>query len=140
MKQLKFDAGVEEYRLPGGVLRFNPADPNVYIRFQEAVEQLQQLEEDMTQALSAPGASVLDIMARTDRAMKQSLNLVFGPGNDFDKLLGGVNLLAAASDGERVASHLFAALEPVLLEGARRCAGQLTDQARSKAQARRQSQ
>lgn len=139
MKKLTFDTGMEEYRLPGGVLRFNPADPNVYIRFQQAVEQLQDLEQTMNQALEQ-GTEVLEVMKTTDMRIKDSLAYVFGPGNDFDKLLGGVNLLAATGSGERVVSHLFAALEPVLLDGARRCAGQLTDQARKKAQQRRQSQ
>lgn len=139
MKKLTFDAGVEEYRLPGGVLRFNPADPNVYIRFQQAVEQLEQLETQMAQQLEQ-GSDVLTVMGTADKTIKDRLDWVFGPGNDFDKLLGGVNLLAATGSGERVVSHLFAALEPVLVDGARRCAGQLTDQARGKAQARRQSQ
>lgn len=139
MKKITFDTGMEEYRLPGGVLRFNPADPNVYIRFQQAVEQLQDLEQVMNQALEQ-GTPVLEVMKTTDMRIKDRLEYVFGPGNDFHKLLGGVNLLAATADGERVVSHLFAALEPVLMDGARRCAGQLTDQARGKAQARRQSQ
>lgn len=124
MKKLTFDAGVEEYRLPGGVLRFNPADPNVYVRFSKALELLQQLEQDITKALAAPNCDVLDIMVCTDRVIKQQLNLVFGPGNDFDAMLGGMNLLSAASDGKPVVSHLFAALEPILLAGAKRCAGQ----------------
>ena len=47
MKTIKLDTGVEQFKLPGGVLRFNPADPNVYVRFQQALESLQQLEQDM---------------------------------------------------------------------------------------------
>lgn len=122
MKKLSFDTGVEAYKLGSGVLRFNPADPNVYVRFRQAAEQMAQLEQDMTQALAGENADLLDILERTDKAIKQNLNLVFGPGNDFDALLGGVNLLSAASDGQTVAAHLFAALEPVLLQGAKRCA------------------
>ena len=34
MKKLNIDTGVEEFRVNGrGVLRFNPADPNLYHRF-----------------------------------------------------------------------------------------------------------
>ena len=34
MQELKIDTGVEEFRVNGrGVLRFNPADPNLYHRF-----------------------------------------------------------------------------------------------------------
>lgn len=138
MKNLKLDTGVVAYKIGQGVLRFNPADPNVYVRFSQALEHLQRLERDMANELSAAGADVLDIMARTDKVIKQDLNLVFGPGNDFDAILGGVNLLAAASDGESVVRHLFAALEPVLIEGAKRCAGQQAEAAKAKAQARRE--
>lgn len=122
MKKITFDTGVQEYKLPGGVLRFNPADPGVYVRFRQAVDSLQQLEQDMAAAITAENADYLDILTRTDKAIKQNLTLVFGPGNDFDALVGGVNLLSAAADGKTVAEHLLTALEPVLLDGAKRCA------------------
>lgn len=140
MKTIKLDTGMVSYRVGEGVLRFNPADPNLYARFSRAVEQLQQLEQDMTKELSAPGADVLDIMARTDRVIKQELALVFGQGNDFDAITGGVNLLGAASDGRPVVRHLFEAMEPVLLEGAKRCAAQQAQEAKTKAAARRAAQ
>ena len=122
MKTIKLDTGVVSYRLGEGVLRFNPGDPNVYVRFSQAVEKLQSTEQEMSAALSAPGADVLAVMEQTDRAIKQLLSWVFGPGNDFDTMLGGDNLLAVTADGQRLANRLFSALEPILLEGARRCA------------------
>lgn len=134
MKNLKFDTGVVSYRLGSGVLRFNPADPNVYARFQQALEKLRGLEEDMAQKLQ--NSDVLTVMAETDRALKDTFNWVFGPGNDFDAICGGVNLLSAGADGQRVVNRLFEALEPVLLDGARRCAGQAVE----KANARRSAQ
>ena len=37
MQELNIDTGVREYRINGGgVLRFNPSDPNVYSRFLQA--------------------------------------------------------------------------------------------------------
>ena len=123
MKKLTFDTGVQSYALGEGVLRFNPADPNVYARFSQAAEKLQALEKDMATALSQEGADILSVMEGADRQIKKTLSWVFGPGNDFDALLGGVNLLASTRDGSTVASGLFAALEPVLMEGAQRCAG-----------------
>jgi hypothetical protein len=68
--------------------------------------------------------------------MKHILGWVFGESNDFHKLLGGVNLLAVADNGERVVTNLFAALEPVLVEGAKRCAGQQAEKARLERSAR----
>ena len=41
MKKLNIDTGVEEFSVNGqGVLRFNPADPNLYHRFFAAGQSL----------------------------------------------------------------------------------------------------
>ncbi len=138
MQKITFDTGVVSYKLGQGVLRFNPSDPNVYTRFSQAMEKLRQLQEDMAQQMQSK--PVLTVMAETDRELKQLLDWVFGPGNDFDAVMGGVNLLSVGSDGKRVAEHLLAALEPILLEGAQRCAGQQVEAAKAQAQARRAAQ
>ena len=65
---------------------------------------------------------------------------MFGEENDFDALLGGVNLLAVAGNGERVITNLLQALLPVLTEGAKLCAAGQAEQAVEKAQARRAAQ
>ena len=72
--------------------------------------------------------------------MKQVLGWVFAPGNDFDKILGGVNLLAVANNGQRVVTNLLDALQPILLEGAERCAREKVDDAVTKARQRREAQ
>ena len=134
MEKIQFDSGVRSYRINGGgVLRFHPGDPNLYTRFLEAVEKLKAVEEELTrQAENAEGADVVKLMTLADEKMKGVLNWVFGADNDFHKLLGGINLLAVADNGERVVTNLFAALEPVLVEGAKRCAGELAEQAKAK--------
>ena len=127
MEKIQFDAGQRSYRINGnGILRFNPGDPNLYARFMEAVEKLQAVETElMQQGESAQGENIVKLMGSADEKMKSILNWVFGGDNDFHKLLGGVNLLAVADNGERVVTNLFAALEPVLVDGAKRCAGDL---------------
>lgn len=137
MEKIVFDSGMKEYRINGGgVLRFNPSDPNVYARFMEAVEKLKELEKTLQQ--SVQGAEAVKLLRQADSQMKQLLGWVFGEQNDFDKLLGGVSLLAVAGNGQRVVTNLFAALEPVLEEGARACAAQQVDTAVAKAKSRRQ--
>ena len=122
MEKIQFDAGLRSYRINGGgVLRFNPCDPNLYRRFMEAVEKLQAVEAELTSEVQT-AADILKLMADADRKMKEILNWIFS-GNDFHKLLEGINLLAVAENGERVVTNLFAALEPVLVEGAKLCAG-----------------
>ena len=138
MEKIQFDSGVRSYRINGGgILRFNPSDPNLYSRFLEAVEKLQEAEKELTrQAETAQAEDIVKLMQQTDEKMKNILGWVFGESNDFHKLLGGVNLLAVADNGERVVTNLFAALEPVLVEGAKRCAGQQAEKARLERSAR----
>lgn len=132
MEKIQFDSGVRSYRINGGgILRFNPGDPNLYSRFLEAVEKLQEAEKELSrQAETAQAQDIVKLMTQADEKMKNILGWVFGESNDFHKLLGGVNLLAVADNGERVVTNLFAALEPVLVEGAKRCAGQQAEKAR----------
>lgn len=138
MEKLHFDSGIKSYKLGAGVLRFHPGDPNVYARFLEGVQKLRQVEAGLAE--TEDPTAFLAALQTADREMKRILDWIFGQGNDFEQMLSGVNLLAVAENGERVATNLFTALEPVLLEGAKRCAGAVTEQAVQKAKARRQSQ
>ena len=121
MEQL-LDVGVEEFKIAGGgVLRFHPGDPNLFARFLEAEQEVQQLEKTFAEKAKA-GTPVLTLMAQADASMKEILNNVFGGDNDFHKALGGVNLLAVGADGRNLASHLFETLEKILTAGADRFA------------------
>lgn len=134
MEKIQFDSGIKEYKLNGmGVLRFNPGDPNLYARFLEAAEKIKALKQELTAQAETEGTAVVQLLQTADEKMKKTLSWVFGEGNDFHKLLGGVNLLAVAGNGERVVTNLFNALQPVLLSGAE----SLTRQAVAKAKASR---
>ena len=138
MEKIQFDSGIRSYRINGGgILRFNPGDPNLYARFLDAVEKLKAVEQELTrQAENVQGAEIVKLMTQADEKMKDILNWVFGADNDVRQLLNGVNLLAVADNGERVVTNLFAALEPVLVEGAKRCADEQAAKARAKRSAR----
>ena len=138
MEKIKFDSGVKEYKLGEGVLRFNPGDPNVYARFAEAVEQMKDLEKLFLQPQENKG--LFELLTEADKKIKELLSWVFGSQNDFDSILGGVNVLAVTSKGKRVIMELFEVLQPVLLEGAQKCAGQITAQAVKRAESRRANQ
>jgi len=143
MKKIKFDTGMEEVVLGGGVLRFNPRDPNLFARFEQAADKLQSVEKDMLEkakAVGNDGLAVMKILQEADKAMKDILGWVFGGSNDFDTILQGVNLLAVASNGQRVVTNLFGALEPLLLEGAKSCAEHQAQQAVTRAKMRRSAQ
>ena len=145
MEKIQFDSGIREYKLNGdGVLRFHPGDPNLYARFMEAVEKIKNMEKKLAAQAKADDSTgstaVLKLLQDADRQMKQTLSWVFGPGNDFEKLLGGVNLLAIGSNGQRVITNLFAALQPILLSGAEACVAEQTKAALDRAKARRAAQ
>ena len=141
MEKIQFDSGLRSYRINGGhVLRFNPGDPNLYARFLESVEKLKAVEEELTgkaQAETSEPQQILQLLTQADTKMKEILNWVFGGDNDFYKILGGINLLAVTENGERVVTNLFAALEPVLVEGAKYCAGQQAARAKARREGNR---
>ena len=147
MEKLTIDSGIKEYQInDSGVLRFNPSDPNVYVRFMEAIGKIQSVEDKLVskaRELEKPenqernGAAVLQLMAEADREIKKLLTEVFGEDNDFDKLLGGVNLLAVAGNGERVIANFLMAMQPIMVAGAERCAKQHADKAVAEAMLRR---
>lgn len=142
MQTLNFDSGIREYKINNnGVLRFNPGDPNVYARFLEAAEKIQKIEDDMTgkaaEVKENNGAAVLHLLADADKQMKDVMNWVFGKGNDFNDIMEGVNLMAVATNGERVITNLLNALLPIIKQGAEACAQQQIGDAVQQAQQNR---
>lgn len=142
MKKIQFDSGIQEYKINGkGILRFHPGDPNVYARFLEADSKIEKIAKELEQEKPDPdGMEMVRLMEKADAQIKQVLGWVFGEGNDFDKILGGVNLLAVADNGEQVITNFLAALEPVLVEGAQACATAQAELASARAQMRRKQQ
>lgn len=147
MEKLIFDSGIKEYQInDNGVLRFNPSDPNVYTRFLDAMERIQSVEDGLVakakeieneENQEKGGAAALRLMTEADRETKKILTGVFGAGNDFDEILGGVNLLAVASNGERVITNFLAAIQPIMVAGAENCAKQQADAAVAEARLNR---
>ena len=142
--KITFDTGVKEYEINNnGILRFNPSDPNVYARFFDAAEQIRKIEEELTEKAEAlkgtenEGEAAIRLMQEADKQVKGLLEQVFGPGNDFDKFMGGVNILAVAGNGERVVTNLLHALAPVIEEEAKKCFDKKVDAAVGKAQGNR---
>ena len=134
MEKIKLDMGQKAYRLGGGVLRFNPADPNVYDRFSKLPQKLKELESQLSMRRDADPVSQL---VEADRELKEMLGWVFGPGNDFDAMVEGMNLLAVAGNGKTLLANLLDALEPMMVKGAEVCATAAREEALRKARERR---
>lgn len=124
--KLILDDGVLELDINGrGLLRFNPSDFNLYQRFCTLVEELPKLEKQYAVEVEQRGdMDEMELAGREltrakeiDAELKRRLAHVFGKENDFDQLMGGVNLMAFGRNGERVIANLLNALSPYLTEG-----------------------
>lgn len=141
MEKIVFDSGVKEYQInDDGVLRFNPTDPNVYNRFFMASEKIKAVEDRLVArgaAVGEDGQKAIEVLAEADRDTKAILAEVFGEGNDFDKMLGGVNMMAVGDNGERIITNFLHALTPIMQDGAERCMAQDSAAAVEQAKANR---
>jgi hypothetical protein len=150
MENIVFDTGTREYRINGGaILRFNPSDPNLFMRFLQGADKVTALETELTarfgmlQSTDTPEkrtAAMLEIMGETDKALKTLLTEIFGGENDFHQILSGINLLAVAGNGQRVITNLLQCLQPILVEGAEAYADAKAENALAQAKARRADQ
>lgn len=118
MEQLNFDNGMRQFQAGGGILRFNPTDPNLYARFLEAVDRIQTLQTQLTAREDQP----LELLTQADKAVKEILQELFGPESDIPGVFRGVNLMALDSRGKTVLANFLEAVEPVLTQGIRECA------------------
>ena len=64
--------------------------------------------------------------------MKEMLSWVFGAHTDFNEILGGVSLLAKGEYGDRVIVNLLSGLQPGMVEGAKICAQEAVQKAKSR--------
>ena len=138
MEKISFDSGIRQFQLNGkGILRFNPSDPNLYERFTQAGEKILDIEKNLLE--NAVEERPLKVLTQADREMKKLLSWVFGEENDFDQLLEGVNVLAVAANGQQVITNLLAALEPVIAEGVKNYVNLQVQEAKEKADLRREA-
>lgn len=124
---LSIDTGIQEFQINnGGLLRFNPSDPNVYNRFFGVINSIDEVDRALAEEVSGleegDGEGALKALKHADERAKALLSGVFGEANNFDDILGGVNVMAVGSNGKRVIVNLFEALTPIFEDGAKRCA------------------
>lgn len=135
MQKLNFDLGIKEYEIGGGVLRFNPSDPNVYSRFVAAADRLTEIEQRLTAKAKEfegkkAGEAMLQLMEEADKETKELLSWIFGAQNDFEAIFCGANILGVGSNGERIITNFIHAVQPILEKGARNCAKNQVNQAK----------
>lgn len=142
MQKLNFDLGIKEFEIGGGVLRFNPGDPNVYSRFVAAADKLTGIEQRLTAKAKEyegkkAGEAMLQLMNEADKETKDLLAWIFGAQNDFEAIFCGANILGVGSNGERIITNFIHAVQPILEKGARNCAKNQVNQAKMNRDQRR---
>ncbi len=146
-QNLIFDDGLLRLNInDNGLLVFNPTDMNVYERFIALARELPELEKQYAADVENPSEEGDDMelvgkeltrAKEIDALIKRRLNEVFGGENDFDKLVGGVNLMAFGSNGERVITNLLNCLTPYIEEGVKKHSDALASKvARNRAERR----
>lgn len=129
-EKLIIDDGLVRLDINGnGILKFNPSDFNVYERFFALSKELPEIEKKYALEVEKTAENIGEDDVRElvgkelirakeiDAEVKAKLSAAFGPGNDFDVLLGGVNIMAYGSNGERIITNLLNALVPYVENG-----------------------
>ena len=127
MERVVVDDGLLRLEInENGILSFNPSDFNLYERFMNLWRELPEIEKRYISKVESNSIDEndmesigreLETVKEIDNEVKSRLNAVFGAGNDFDKLLAGVNCMALGSNGERVITNLLDALRPYIEKG-----------------------
>ncbi len=116
MENLTIDYGMKEFAVNGGaILRFNPSDPNLYSRFKKLGADISAMEKEV----ATSEGDTIDLMNQFDKRVKAMLAQTFGPGNDFDAIFEGVNVMGLACNNELVITNFLNALRPVVEAGAK---------------------
>lgn len=118
--KITFDSGVKQYEINGkAYLRFNPSDPNVYKRFKDLLGYLTSLEKEVSDRSkdANDGFEYVDIFSDYDKKVKEKLQYVFGPENDFDAIFENGNVMALASNGETIVTNFLEGLRPIIEDG-----------------------
>lgn len=155
MTKLTFDDGRVRLDINGnGTLVFNPSDFNVYERFYALLKELPELEKQYASEVETPDESTQDVQAAAvelvgrelirakeiDGLIKSKLSYAFGVENDFDKLLGGVNLMAFGNNDERIITNFMNAILPYVENGLAKHTGNVVETARANREQRRAAQ
>ena len=131
MEKLNFDAGIQEYDLGFGVpLRVNFSDPNLYERFLSLTDRIMEIAKGYDGMEAAGGEDYLKFLRDADRKVKEVLNDTFGLGNDFDKIMGGTNMMAVATNGNLIVTNFIDAITPVMQDGIDRFTDSLAESVR----------
>lgn len=144
MDNLNLDLGLKSVKLHenGGVLSFNPTDPNIVYRYRELEKLITDLapiyEEKISKADDDDDAR-FDSVRDIDLQIKDKLSYTFGSWNDFDAIFMGTHFMALSNDGNPVIYNFLDRIAPMVSDELKERSKKL-DQAMKKAEAAKAKQ
>lgn len=127
MENIVFDDGLIELNINNrGVIRFNPTDFNLYSRFFDICNKLQDIEKeykelenqiDTTKDDPETIAKLFAGLNDIDRTVKRGLSDAFGDGNDIGSIFCGINIMSFGSNGERIVTNFLNSISPYIERG-----------------------
>lgn len=131
MQSINFDDGRESFAINGDenrVIRFNPADPNLLVRCNEAIEQLSVLRDRIPEGVMiapdgtlVPKAGVKDIdvieasIRETNEEVKHVVNHIF-LSDVYDTIFARQSPFCPVGGGRFLIEAFMEAIEPVIRE------------------------
>lgn len=134
MQSINFDDGRESFAINGDetrVIRFNPADPNLLVRCNEAIERLATFRDKIPEGIKiAPdgtlvpedGVKDMDVIEtsiqETNEEVRRVVNHIF-LSDVYDTIFAGQSPFCPVGGGQFLIEAFMGAIEPVIRERAK---------------------
>lgn len=123
MQSLNFDDGLKSFAINGDesrVIRFNPADPGLIERYQEALQLIEAAQNDLTKDLplnpnGTPTGGTEEnvrIVKEVGGVIREALKLMFN-SDVYDTVFAGQSPLAATTGGKYLFEVFMESLLPI---------------------------
>ena len=131
MQSLNFDDGLKSFAINGDesrVIRFNPGDPDLIIRYNEAKKMLQSANTGKLAEIKLDGNGNLQkdadggfedaaqALEETNGVIREALKLIFN-ADVYDTVFAGCSPFAGTKDGRFVFEAFMDAVKPILESG-----------------------
>lgn len=132
MQNLNFDDGLKSFAINGDerrVIRFNPGDPDLIIRYNEAKKMIQNASTEKLALVKLDGQGKLQgsengddfdeaaqALEETNGVIRSALKLMFN-ADVYDTVFAGMSPFAGTTDGRFVFEAFMEAVKPVLENG-----------------------
>lgn len=125
MRSINFDDGLKSFSINGDenrVIRFNPGDPNIRVRAEEAMKRLSKWKSNLKAiALKPDGkpaetdAEAVEVLKDFDNTLRQELNYIFN-ADIYDTVFAGQSPLCIVGNEKLFLFEAFLSSAMILVE------------------------